>query len=89
MCLCVCVCVCVRVCVCELLFLPYSGIGTLSVYMISLLLNYTYYVREFQNRGTEHVHAPIHVQNAPKIDEESDVNDSDVVTFVDKYMCFA
>ena len=28
--------------------------------------------REFQNRGTEHMHAPIHVVDAPKIDENED-----------------
>ena len=28
--------------------------------------------REFQNRGTEHIHSPIHVVDAPKIDENED-----------------
>ena len=39
--------------------------------------------REFQNRGTEHIHAPIHVVDAPKIDENED---SEVVDFIDKYI---
>ena len=37
--------------------------------------------RELQNRGTEHMHAPIHVVDAPKIDEN---NDSKVIEFIDK-----
>ena len=36
--------------------------------------------REFQNRGTEHMHAPIHI-DAPKIDE---IEDSEVSEFIDK-----
>ena len=28
--------------------------------------------REFQNRVTEHMHAPFHVVDAPKIDEKED-----------------
>ena len=28
--------------------------------------------REFQNRGTEHKHAPVHIADAPKIDENED-----------------
>ena len=28
--------------------------------------------REFQNRGTEHIHAPIHIVDFPKIDENED-----------------
>ena len=39
--------------------------------------------REFQNRGTEHMHVPIHVVDAPKIDENED---SEVVEFIDKYI---
>ena len=38
--------------------------------------------REFQNIWTEHIHAPIHVVDAPKIDEN---NDSEVID-VDKYI---
>ena len=38
--------------------------------------------REFQNRGTEHMHAPIHI-DAPKIDE---IEDSEVSEFIDKYI---
>ena len=39
--------------------------------------------REFQNRGTEHFHAPIHVVGAPKIDENTD---NEVTEFIDKYI---
>ena len=40
--------------------------------------------REYQMRtGVEHVHACIHVQNAPKIDKDKD---SDVEEFIDKYI---
>ena len=37
--------------------------------------------REFQNRGTEPMHASIHIVDAPKIDENED---SEVVEFIDK-----
>ena len=37
--------------------------------------------REFQNRGAEHMHAPIHIVDAPKIDENQD---SEVVEFIGK-----
>ena len=37
--------------------------------------------REFQNRGTEHMHVPIHIVDAPKIDENED---SEVVEFIEK-----
>ena len=37
--------------------------------------------REFQNRGTEHMHAPVQVVDAPKIDEN---NDSEVIEISDK-----
>ena len=39
--------------------------------------------REFQNRGTEHMHVPIHIVDAAKIDENVD---SEVVEFIDKYI---
>ena len=42
--------------------------------------------REFQNRGTEHVHAPINIVDAPKIDENEG---SEVVEFIDKYIICA
>ena len=42
--------------------------------------------REFQNRGTEHMHAPIHVVDAPKIDENED---SEVAEFKNKYITCA
>ena len=42
--------------------------------------------REFQNRETEHMHAPIHIADAPKIDENED---NEVVEFTDKYITCA
>ena len=39
--------------------------------------------REFQNRGTECIHAPIYVVDAPKSDE---TEDSEVVEFKDKHI---
>ena len=39
--------------------------------------------REFQNRGIEHMHAPIHIVDASKIDE------NEVVGFIDKYIISA
>ena len=42
--------------------------------------------RKFQNTGTEHMHAPIHIADAPKIDENED---SEVVAFIDKYITCA
>ena len=38
---------------------------------------------EFQGRGTEHFHSPIHVIGAPKIDE---ADDKDVIEFIDQYV---
>ena len=42
--------------------------------------------REFQNWKMEHMHAPIHVVDALKIDEN---NDSEVKEFIDKYILCA
>ena len=39
--------------------------------------------RKFENRGIEHTHAPIHIVDALKIDENED---SEVVEFIDKYI---
>ena len=39
--------------------------------------------REFQNRGIEHFHAPIHVVDAPRIDKD---DDRTVTEFIDKYI---
>ena len=39
--------------------------------------------REFQNRGSEHIHPLIHIVDAPKIDENEG---SEVVKFIDKYI---
>ena len=38
--------------------------------------------REFQNRGIEHKHTPIHAVDAPKIDKNED---SEIVECIDKY----
>ena len=38
--------------------------------------------RKFENRGTEHIHASIHIVDAPKIDENEE---SEVVEFIVKY----
>ena len=42
--------------------------------------------KEFQKRGTEHVHAPIHAVDAPKINENKDIA---IVEFIDKYITYA
>ena len=42
--------------------------------------------REFQNRRTEDIHAPIHAVDVPKLDENED---SEVVEFIDKYITCA
>ena len=39
--------------------------------------------KEFQNRGIEHMHALIHIVDAPKINENEG---SEVVDFIDKYI---
>ena len=39
--------------------------------------------REYQGRGTQHLHAPIHVKDAPKLDED---NDADIINFIDRYV---
>ena len=40
--------------------------------------------REFQSRGTEHTHAPIHIVDSPKIDENEE---SEVVEFIGYVTC--
>ena len=53
-----------------------------GMHPIGQILNYDYR-REHQGNGTEHFHTPIHVLDAPKLDE----HDDDVVTyFIDKYV---
>ena len=42
--------------------------------------------REFQNRETEHMHVPIHIVDAPKIDGNEG---SEAVEFIDKYIACA
>ena len=41
---------------------------------------------EFQNRGTEHIHALIHIVDALKVDKN---DDNEVVKFIDKYITCA
>ena len=42
--------------------------------------------REFQNRGTKHMHALIQILDAQKVDENED---SEVVEFIEKYITCA
>ena len=56
-----------------------------GIYPIGQILNFDDR-REFQSRGTEHMHAPIHVVDAPKIDENTN---SEVIEFIDKYITCA
>ena len=42
--------------------------------------------RDFQNRGTEHMYAPIHIVDATKIDKNEDI---EVVEFINKYITCA
>ena len=41
---------------------------------------------EFQNRGTEHMHAPIHIIDVPKINGNED---GEVVEYIDNYITCA
>ena len=63
----------------------WNGVILSGMHPIGEILNYDER-REFQNRGTEHIHAPIHIKDAPKIDEDDDSNDDEVVDFIDKYI---
>ena len=51
-----------------------------GIYPVGQMLNFDGR-RDFQNRGTEHMHVPIHVVDAPKIDE---IEFNEVVKFTDK-----
>ena len=55
----------------------YSG-----MHPIGQILNHDDH-REFQNRGTDHIYASIHVAGAPKIDENEDY---EVEEFIDRYI---
>ena len=55
------------------------------MHSIAQILNF-HNEREFQNRETEHMHAPIHIVDAPKIDGNEDI---EVVEFIDKYIACA
>ena len=50
------------------------------MHSIAQILNF-HNEREFQNRETEHMHAPILIVDAPKIDGNEDI---EVVEFIDK-----
>ena len=56
-----------------------------GMHPIGQILNFDNW-RQFQNRRAEHMHAPIHIVDAPKIDENED---SEVDEFIDKYITCA
>ena len=55
------------------------------IHPIDQILNFDVW-SEFQNRGKEHMHAPIHKVDAPEIDENKD---SEVVEFINQYIICA
>ena len=57
----------------------------MQLMQIGQILNFDYQ-RKFQNRGTEHMHAPIHIVDAAKINENEDI---EIVEFIDKYITCA
>ena len=56
-----------------------------GMHPIGQILNYDDR-REYQGRGVQHVHAPVHIKDAPKFDNG---NDADVIEFIDKYITCA
>ncbi|XP_072239813.1 uncharacterized protein [Leuresthes tenuis] len=58
----------------DVILSPAEPIGKIKDY---------FYRVEFQQRGSPHVHCLFWVENAPKIDKDSD---ADVVTFIDRYI---
>ena len=52
-----------------------------GMHPIGQILNFDE-LRELQNRGAEHMHAPIHIVDAPKIDQN---DNSELAEFIDKY----
>ena len=56
-----------------------------GMHLIGQILNFDDR-KELQNRRTELMHAPIHVVDAPKFDEN---NDSELIEFIDKYITCA
>ena len=57
-----------------------------GMHPIGQILNYDDR-REFQHRsGLEHVHAQVHIKDAPLIDENDSSKDGQVVDFIDKYI---
>ena len=70
----------------DYVFKQFSGKVILSgMHPIGQILNFDGQ-REFQNRKTEHMNAPIHIINPSKTDENED---SEVVEFIDKYVTCA
>ena len=63
----------------------WSKVDLSGMHPIGQILNFDER-REFKNRGTEHMHAPIHIVDVPKIDENEN---SEVVEFIDKYITYA
>ena len=63
----------------------WSKVDLSGMHPIGQILNFDER-REFKNRGTEHMHARIHIVDAPKIDENEN---SEVVEFIDKYITYA
>ena len=56
-----------------------------GMHPVGQILNYDD-KREYQGRGTQHVHAPVHIKDAPKLDKE---RDDEIVRFIDKYVTCA
>eukprot|EP00111_Clytia_hemisphaerica_P024283 TCONS_00071615-protein len=57
-----------------------------GMHPIGQILNYDDR-REFQHRsGLEHVHAQIHIKDAPVIDENDSSKDNQVIDFIDRYI---
>ena len=69
----------------DYVFKQLWGKVVLSMHPTGQILNF-YDQREFQTRGTEHMHAPIPIADAPKVDENED---SEVVEVIDKYITCA
>ena len=53
-----------------------------GLYPVGQILDVNY-KSEFQDRGNEHLHAAIHVVDAPKIDVD---DDEKVIEFIDRYI---
>ena len=56
-----------------------------GIHLIGQIINYDER-REFQNRGTEHINASIHVIDDLRLDEIDETKVDKVVSFIDKYI---